>query len=208
MDIAAPGVDVLSTLPTEGCSICDRLGDVKYGTISGTSMATPHVSGVVALVRAAFPDKPALKIVDALINSALLLGDERDNAYGSGLVQAIRVLEEVNGGPLSDNPDAMSPSPGPPSTLLPTLEMPNSGICAENFLAVEVSLLTDDYGAESYWWITRDRDSYPLLLAIKWICRRVIVPGLVIVETSTVAGELQLQPLERSLFLFCPTPFK
>ena len=28
------------------------------------------------------------------------------------------------------------------------------------------------------------------VLAIKWICRRVIVPGLVIVETSTIAGEV------------------
>ena len=43
VDIAAPGVNVLSTFPTDGCDICDSLGVVKYGTISGTSMATPHV---------------------------------------------------------------------------------------------------------------------------------------------------------------------
>lgn len=41
VDIAAPGVDILSTFPTNGCSICDRLDVVKYGVISGTSMATP-----------------------------------------------------------------------------------------------------------------------------------------------------------------------
>jgi subtilisin family serine protease len=39
VDIAAPGVDVLSSLPGS-----------RYGRLSGTSMATPHASGVAALI--------------------------------------------------------------------------------------------------------------------------------------------------------------
>src|SRR6266705_4961900 len=39
VDIAAPGVDVLSSLPGN-----------RYGRLSGTSMATPHASGVAALI--------------------------------------------------------------------------------------------------------------------------------------------------------------
>lgn len=46
VDIAAPGVGIFSTLPNHN----NRIGIKNYGSLSGTSMATPHVSGVAALV--------------------------------------------------------------------------------------------------------------------------------------------------------------
>ncbi len=46
VDVAAPGVSVFSTLPNHS----NRIGIKNYGSLSGTSMATPHVSGVAALV--------------------------------------------------------------------------------------------------------------------------------------------------------------
>jgi subtilisin family serine protease len=59
VDIAAPGVSTLSTVPGGTCSLCDSSG---YKLLSGTSMATPHVTGVLA---ALFQRNPALTAYEA-----------------------------------------------------------------------------------------------------------------------------------------------
>ena len=57
-EIAAPGVDVRSTLPGGG-----------YGTKSGTSMASPHVNGVVALMREYNPNMAVDEIKEIIKKS-------------------------------------------------------------------------------------------------------------------------------------------
>mmetsp|Transcript_15843 Transcript_15843/g.24667 ORF Transcript_15843/g.24667 Transcript_15843/m.24667 type:complete len:487 (+) Transcript_15843:395-1855(+) len=96
VDIAAPGVGVYSTFPENGCIICG--GDTEYGAISGTSMATPHVSGVAALAWSAFPDATAEKIMEAMEKSAVDLGKAGfDKKYGHGLVQAMATIQYLDG---------------------------------------------------------------------------------------------------------------
>jgi subtilisin family serine protease len=78
VELAAPGVDVLSTW--KGGS---------YATLSGTSMATPHVSGVAALAIEANPLLSNVEVRALLQNTADDLGAVgRDNYYGYGLVDA------------------------------------------------------------------------------------------------------------------------
>jgi serine protease len=78
VEIAAPGVSVNSTWNNNG-----------YKSISGTSMATPHVSGVAALVWSHFPNCSNQQIRDALNATAKDKGSVgRDNSYGHGIVQA------------------------------------------------------------------------------------------------------------------------
>jgi len=87
VDIAAPGVDVLSTKTGGG-----------YVAYSGTSMACPHVAGVAALVWSHFTDKNSEEIRAALTGSAEDLGEPgRDNSYGYGLVRADRAFALLNG---------------------------------------------------------------------------------------------------------------
>ncbi|NOU50159.1 S8 family serine peptidase [Pseudoalteromonas sp. JBTF-M23] len=78
VEIAAPGVGVNSTWNNNG-----------YKSISGTSMATPHVSGVAALVWSHFPNCTNDEIRKVLNNTAKDKGAAgRDTSYGYGIVQA------------------------------------------------------------------------------------------------------------------------
>jgi subtilisin family serine protease len=80
-DLAGPGVDVYSSwLVSEG----------RYNTISGTSMATPHVAGIAALFAQANPGVRGQALKDLIINRCLALpnGPARRGEIGSGLVQA------------------------------------------------------------------------------------------------------------------------
>ena len=68
-----------------------------YQHWGGTSMATPHVSGVAALLMSACPTATNVEIREAMDSTAMDLGDpERDVHYGFGLVQALDALEYLD----------------------------------------------------------------------------------------------------------------
>jgi serine protease len=106
VDLAAPGVDVLSLLPKGDCTICEATGATNgYGITSGSSMATPHAAGVAALLWSFKPEATAEEILTAMELSATDLGSPgHDTKYGHGLVNAIEALKILNGGPLSEGP--------------------------------------------------------------------------------------------------------
>jgi hypothetical protein len=78
VELCAPGVDVLSTLPGN-----------MYAEWSGTSMATPHASAAAALIWSSFPHKTNIQIRNAMKATSKDLGSVgRDDFYGFGLIQA------------------------------------------------------------------------------------------------------------------------
>ncbi len=100
VDLAAPGVRILSTLP----------GDA-YGSYSGTSMATPHVTGVAALVKSR-----NLTLGDAKIKAKLLKRvDEKAGLAGkvlaAGRLNAARAVAVSTRTP-AKSPDITDPAIG------------------------------------------------------------------------------------------------
>lgn len=89
---------------TEGAAMKAQLGQTatvgikasNYAYFDGTSMATPHVSAVAALVWSYFPTCTGAQIRTSLNNSALDLGTAgRDTKYGYGLVQAKAAYDRI-----------------------------------------------------------------------------------------------------------------
>jgi hypothetical protein len=82
-DICAPGVDIVS---------CSWPGTTGYATMSGTSMATPHLAGVMALLWDINPPAKSMSVAtcDSIMEvTAVPLGAAgKDNTYGSGRVDA------------------------------------------------------------------------------------------------------------------------
>ena len=80
-DIAAPGHDTTSPCvePQPGQAVCATGAETRwfpyYGTISGTSMATPHVAGALALMYQANPNLTPMQAERFLQNSALKVDD-------------------------------------------------------------------------------------------------------------------------------------
>jgi len=86
LDLVAPGLSVLSSLP---CAVAGSCPVAGYGWWSGTSMATPAVSGVAALVLSADPALTAGEVTTILRQTAWDLGTTGfDPLYGYGRVNA------------------------------------------------------------------------------------------------------------------------
>lgn len=66
VDLGAPGSNILSTVPTGTCQLCDASG---YQYLSGTSMATPHVTGAAALLLSQFPNLTTTELKALLVGS-------------------------------------------------------------------------------------------------------------------------------------------
>lgn len=89
MEIAAPGVSVYSTVPL-------AVRGTKYAYFNGTSMATPHVAAVAALVWSYFPSCTGSQMRTTLNRSAQDLGPVgRDTKFGYGLVQAKSAYDRI-----------------------------------------------------------------------------------------------------------------
>lgn len=83
VDVAAPGVSVYSTLPGN-----------SYASYSGTSMATPHVAGLAALIKAYQPTLTAAQIKSRIINTVEVLPALEGKILSNGRINALFALTD------------------------------------------------------------------------------------------------------------------
>ncbi len=82
VDLAAPGVSINSTIPNN-----------KYGFMSGTSMAAPHVAGVAALLKSYNPYLTTSQIKSLILNNVDTISSLKGKVLTGGRLNAYRTLE-------------------------------------------------------------------------------------------------------------------
>jgi serine protease len=111
MSVSQENGSVLRNLLGQTATVSSQLQDQAsgYDYFDGTSMATPHVAGVAALIWSKYPGASNAQVRQALTSSAEDLGAVgRDTSYGFGLVRASNALSALQAlnPPL---PDAVAP---------------------------------------------------------------------------------------------------
>jgi PKD repeat protein len=134
------GLNVIDPTSARGPSACDnriypdvvapgdgiRTADLSFGglafytTGTGTSFSAPHASGVLALLRSAFPTATLAQLKSALTGSATDLGAVGpDDAYGNGLVDAAAAYASLGGPCIRPQVDfSATPFPGSANQLI------------------------------------------------------------------------------------------
>ncbi len=105
VDLGAPGAGILSTVPTGVCNWCNPGNTPGYDVWSGTSMATPHVTGVAALILAQDPTMDTLAVKARILATVDPLSSLQGRTVTGGRLNAFA---------------ALPPQPGPGIVVTPT----------------------------------------------------------------------------------------
>ncbi|MCB0400692.1 MAG: S8 family serine peptidase [Flavobacteriales bacterium] len=124
-EVAAPGVNVRSSVDQN-----------NYANYQGTSMAGPHASGAVLLLKEAFPNATGEEILLALYYSAVDLGiPGEDNTYGMGMIDVKAAFDSL----------ALTYTPAPPTQFKYDLTIskilsPTETIRCDNMISPKILL--------------------------------------------------------------------
>jgi subtilisin family serine protease len=122
VDVAAPGVGIFSTTPNN-----------SYASYSGTSMAAPHVAGLVALMAAANPQATAAQIRSAIFSSAVPVASLAGKVATGGLINAAAAVNLIRG---------TEPPPPPPPPPPSASGEPNDSIGTATLLTLSAGAAT------------------------------------------------------------------
>jgi subtilisin family serine protease len=136
LDVVAPGVSIFSTVPNNG-----------YDAFSGTSMASPHVAGVVGLLLSQRPDLSNGQVREILRQSADDLGQGGfDTYYGYGRVNAHQALQAETPDEPPAPEDADCTSTGPCAAGVAVEGTEDGSSILSDLRAVRDEVFTEDPG--------------------------------------------------------------
>lgn len=102
IDIAAPGEQIMTTMPGN-----------KYDLFTGTSVSTPHVTGVAALLKSHIPSLSYREITDRILGNAVVCSTLQGKVTSNGRVDAYGVLTNIKPQPDTYvDPEEGSTNPG------------------------------------------------------------------------------------------------
>jgi len=94
VELAAPGSDIYSTLNTS---------DSAYGARSGTSMAAPHVTGALAMLKGRFPNDTYRQLINRLLRSVTKLSVLNGQVQSGGRLNLAAALAATDNRPFNDD---------------------------------------------------------------------------------------------------------
>lgn len=123
-DVTAPGVDIVSDRATGTND--DKAIDTYYLSMSGTSMATPMVSGAIADLLQKQPNLTVAQVKSIMEKTAKPLGSGLpNNDYGYGRISIVNAINYLDGNytpsPVTSPTPTPSPSIGPTPTSSPSI---------------------------------------------------------------------------------------
>lgn len=177
-NIAAPGVGVRSSMPNGA-----------YGTMSGTSMAAPHVSGVIALLQQVAPQMTVDQIEEVLMHTTRPMTDtvyttSPNLGYGHGLVNAGKAIESYKNGLGTVKGMIVNEEDGTPvfKASVTALEINRAAVTkADGSYGLYVPVGTYTLKVEAYGY-------YPTTQTVE------------VTKDGTVVGNMSLKPLPRGTF--------
>ena len=125
VDLGAPGTAIYSTLPGG-----------RYGSLSGTSQATPHVSGAVARLAAAKPGISVAEVRTALFASVVKLPDLAGRVVTGGRLNVFEALASVGDTSLAAPAPVVAQPVAPVAVTPPVVKPPIGQIQSANLARV------------------------------------------------------------------------
>jgi len=140
VDVSAPGENIYSTMPTYAVAKNSEGAAQDYDYLSGTSMATPMVAGLAALVLSRNPEYTAEQVMQVIETK---LRDDKgpagwDPSFGEGRITGISLANEVSVGNNRLDGGYWAPSP-PPSSATTFGESLDSGGDRNDIFSVYVT---------------------------------------------------------------------